>query len=134
MYLQVITTILQSDTQVVTATEIKTSSILVTPEPTWSIQSVTITPSQVLNPQPLISSLPKFSQPLDLNLPTLLDGIPKKRKVRPNQAQVVEINKNPRNDFKSAYGAFFASSAQRSAERFGDILRPARNSNPLFSR
>ena len=40
-------------------------------------------------------------------------------------AEVVEINQ-PRN-FKEAYGAFFANSAQRSAERFGDVLRPVRN-------
>ena len=30
----------------VTATEIKTSSILVTPEPTWKIETITIQPTQ----------------------------------------------------------------------------------------
>ena len=43
---QVVTTILEEGTQVVTATEIKTSSILVTPEPTWKIETITIQPTQ----------------------------------------------------------------------------------------
>ena len=40
-----VTTIYESNTQVVTATEIKTNAILVTPEPTWKIETVTITPT-----------------------------------------------------------------------------------------
>lgn len=122
------TTILESDTQVVTATEIKTSSILVTPEPTWSIETVTITPSK-----PQILSLLKTPEPLIQPNGGFFNfdaGVPKKRRTNV-EAQVVEIAQNNRprgnNDFKSAYGAFFASSAQRSAERFGDILRPVRS-------
>ncbi len=113
-----------------TATEIKTSSILFTPQPTWSFETVTITPTAQL-PLPLGV----------LATPPALNAPPKKRKIsqgqaRPLPAQVVEIaeTSNGKNqDFKSAYGAFFASSAQRSAERFGDILRPVRQPNPLFT-
>jgi len=42
---KIITTIYDTNTQVVTATEIKTSSVLVTPTPTWSTTTVTITPT-----------------------------------------------------------------------------------------
>lgn len=120
-----VTTILETNTQVVTATEIRTSSLLVTPEPTWEVQTFTITPSPVL-PQLLLST----SQPPALFLPQLSVSSPKKRNNQ--EAKVIEIGSEPTgNDFKSAYGAYFADSAQRSANRFADVLRPARN--PLFS-
>ena len=45
-FLQILTTILEEDVQTVTATEIKTSSILVTPEPTWKIETITIQPTK----------------------------------------------------------------------------------------
>ena len=136
-----VTTIYESHTQVVTATEIKTSSIHLTPSPTWEVQTITITPTA---PAPLPNLLLNTAIPQPLILPQQ-SPIKKKRNNR-LQAQVVEIEEstrssgipktssNTRNDLRSAYGAFFASSAQRSADRFGDILRPVRNSNnPLFS-
>ena len=49
--MQVVTTILEYDTQVVTATEIKTSSLLMTPEPTWSVETITITHTATKQPQ-----------------------------------------------------------------------------------
>ena len=52
---------------------------------------------------------------------TLKTFNPRKRN-NVQKAQVVEIDDNPQ-DFKAAYGAFFANSAQRSANRFGDVLR-----------
>lgn len=120
------TTILETNTQVVTATEIKTSSLLMTPEPTWEVQTITITPSAVL-PQLLLST----AQPPALFLPQLSLSTPKKRNNH-ELAKVIEIgNDKSNNDYKSAYGAYFADSAQRSSNRFGDVLRPARN--PLFS-
>ena len=137
---QVITTILDTDTQVVTATEIKTSSILMTPEPTWSIETLTITPTPQLTQPQLIPTTVQpllLPQPFRSNLAPRSILTPKKRRTNSNvRAQVVEIDEktSPRkDDFKAAYGAFFASSAQRSAERFKDIIRPARNTNnPLF--
>ena len=65
--MQVVTTILEYDTQVVTATEIKTSSLLMTPEPTWSVETITITPTATTQPQILFntaspSSIQQFQQ------------------------------------------------------------------------
>jgi len=62
----------------------------------------------------------------------------------PQRAQVVEIDQktspSSRNNFANAYGSFFASSAARSAKKFGDILRPTSpqkaqnvNANPLLT-
>jgi len=45
---KIVTTIFDTNTQVVSATEIKTSSVLITPAPTWSTETVTITPSASL--------------------------------------------------------------------------------------
>ena len=127
------TTIYESHTQVVTATEIKTSSIHLTPSPTWEVQTVTITPTATA-PAPLLLNSATLPQPLVL--PQLPSPIKKKRNNR-LEAQVVEINRSSgvnQDDVRSAYGAYFASSAQRSADRFGDILRPVRNPHPnLFS-
>ena len=120
----------------VTATEIKTSSIHMTPSPTWEVKTVTITPTAVAPAAlPLNHLLKTASIPQPLILPQLQQQQPKKRNNKLAEAQVVEIDKSTsnRDDLRSAYGAFFASSAQRSAARFGDILRPVRNSNPLFS-
>lgn len=123
---KVVTTILEENTQVVTATEIKTSSILVTPEPTWKIETVTIQPTHTQQPiSPLLlqtSAIPdqKFFLP-----ETIKTFNPRKRN-NVQKAQVIEIDDDPQ-DFKAAYGAFFANSAQRTANRFGDILRPVRN-------
>ena len=129
-----VTTIYESHTQVVTATEIKTSSIHLTPSPTWEVQTVTITPTAAAAPAPnLLLNSATIPQPLVL--PQFQSPIKKKRNNR-LEAQVVEIDKSSgvnRDDLRSAYGAYFASSAQRSADRFGDILRPVRNSHPLFS-
>jgi len=133
---KVVTTIYESHTQVVTATEIKTSSIHMTPSPTWEVKTVTITPTAVAPAAlPLNHLLKTASIPQPLILPQLQQQQPKKRNNKLAEAQVVEIDKSTsnRDDLRSAYGAFFASSAQRSAARFGDILRPVRNSNPLFS-
>ena len=65
--MQVVTTILEYDTQVVTATEIKTSSLLMTPEPTWSVETITITPTATKQPPILFnnaspSSIQQFQQ------------------------------------------------------------------------
>ena len=133
-----------------TATEIKTSSILVTPEPTWKIETITIQPTK-LNHQAqggrsslvLQTNAPNAATNLqeqflfnneNLDLDEILRSFNQNANInnkgssnRNNiqNAEVVEINQ-PRN-FKEAYGAFFANSAQRSAERFGDVLRPVRN-------
>ena len=150
IFLQLVTTILEEDVQTVTATEIKTSSILVTPEPTWKIETITIQPTK-LNHQAqggrsslvLQTNAPNAATNLqeqflfnneNLDLDELLRSFNQNANIN-NQgssnrnniqnAEVVEINQ-PRN-FKEAYGAFFANSAQRSAERFGDVLRPVRN-------
>ena len=40
--------------KVVSATEIKTSSVLITPAPTWSTETVTITPSASLPTPPQV--------------------------------------------------------------------------------
>lgn len=154
---RVVTTILEYDTQVVTATEIKTSSLLMTPEPTWSVETITITPTATTQPQILFntaspSSIQQFQQFQPFRggkSGSIFDPItqanpPKKRRTNtPLRAQVVEIDQktspSSRNDFKSAYGAFFASSAERSAKRFGDVLRPTSpqiqnvNANPLLT-
>ena len=149
-FLQLVTTILEEDVQTVTATEIKTSSILVTPEPTWKIETITIQPTK-LNHQAqggrsslvLQTNAPNAATNLqeqflfnneNLDLDEILRSFNQNANIN-NQgssnrnniqnAEVVEINQ-PRN-FKEAYGAFFANSAQRSAERFGDVLRPVRN-------
>ena len=155
--MQVVTTILEYDTQVVTATEIKTSSLLMTPEPTWSVETITITPTATKQPQILFNTAsPSSNQQFQQFQPfrggksgSIFDPIsqaspPKKRRTNtPLRAQVVEIDQktspSSRNDFKSAYGAFFASSAERSAKRFGDVLRPTSpqiqnvNANPLLT-
>ena len=150
IFLQLVTTILEEDVQTVTATEIKTSSILVTPEPTWKIETITIQPTK-LNHQAqggrsslvLQTNAPNAATNLqeqflfnneNLDLDEILRSFNQNANIN-NQgssnrnniqnAEVVEINQ-PRN-FKEAYGAFFANSAQRSAERFGDVLRPVRN-------
>lgn len=154
---RVVTTILEYDTQVVTATEIKTSSLLMTPEPTWSVETITITPTATKQPQILFNTAsPSSNQQFQQFQPfrggksgSIFDPItqaspPKKRRTNtPLRAQVVEIDQktspSSRNDFKSAYGAFFASSAERSAKRFGEILRPTSpqiqnvNANPLLT-
>lgn len=44
---KIVTTIYDTNTQVVQATEIKTSSVLITPAPTWSTTTVTVTPSPI---------------------------------------------------------------------------------------
>ena len=136
--MQVVTTIYESHTQVVTATEIKTSSIHLTPSPTWEVQTVTITPTVAPAPLPQQNFLKTASIPQPFILPQLQPQVqPQQPKKRNNklEAQVVEIDQSTsnRDDLRSAYGAFFASSAQRSAARFGDILRPVRNPDPLFS-
>ena len=132
-FLQVVTTILEEDIQVVTATEIKTSSILVTPEPTWKIETVTIQPTQTQ--QALSPLLLQTAAQDQIFLPETLksfrnnnnnDQIVRKRNNVLQKAQVIEIDNQPK-DFKKAFGAFFANSAQRSANRFGDVLRPVRN-------
>lgn len=161
---RVVTTILESDTQVVTATEIKTSSLLMTPEPTWSVETVTITPTATQQSPLLLNTASPSTNQLKLTLanqqaqllptfggksgsifnPVTQANPPKKRRTNtPQRAQVVEIDQKTSpsrsNDFKSAYGAFFASSAARSAKKFGDILRPTSpqnvqsiNANPLL--
>ena len=45
---KIVTTIYDTNTQVVQATEIKTSSVLITPAPTWSTTTVTVTPSPIV--------------------------------------------------------------------------------------
>jgi len=154
---RIVTTILRSNTQVVTATEIKTSSLLQTPEPTWSVETVTITPTATRQLPLLLNTASPSSnqQPLLLpfrggNLGSIFDPVsppapPKKRRTNtPQRAQVVEIDQktspSSRNNFNSAYGAFFASSAERSANRFGKTLRPTSprnvqniNANPLLT-
>ena len=44
---KIVTTIYDTNTQVVQATEIKTSSVLITPAPTWSTTTVTVTPTPI---------------------------------------------------------------------------------------
>ena len=117
-----------------------------TPEPTWSVETVTIQPTSTQQPQILLNTgVVSNQQPLIFGQQpfraaksgSIFDPIsspqatpPKKRRTNtPLRAQVVEIDQKTspssrNNDFKSAYGAFFASSAERSAKRFGDILRP----------
>ena len=135
-FLQLVTTILEEDVQTVTATEIKTSSILVTPEPTWKIETITIQPTKHQAQSPLVlqtnapNAAANLQEQLLFNLPDALRSfnnanIQASKRNNIQNAEVVEINQ-PR-DFKAAYGAFFANSAQRSAERFGDVLRPVRN-------
>jgi len=154
---RVVTTILESDIQVVTATEIKTSSLLMTPEPTWSVQTVTITPTATQRPPLLLNTASPSTNQQPLLLPfrggksgSIFDPVtpanpPKKRRTNtPQRAQVVEIDQktspSSRNNFASAYGSFFASSAARSAKKFEDILRPTSpqkaqnvNANPLLT-
>ena len=115
-FLQVVTTILEEDIQVVTATEIKTSSILVTPEPTWKIETVTIQPTQTQ--QALSPLLLQTAAQDQIFLPETLksfrnnDQIVRKRNNVLQKAQVIEIDNQPK-DFKKAFGAFFANSALR---------------------
>lgn len=141
---RVVTTILEPDTQVVTATEIKTSSVLATPAPTWKTFTVTVTPTPVAQQLPLLLSPTR--EPIFLPQP-ISPSSPRKRNNKVvQQAKVIEIEETTSpttklDKLKAAYGAFFASSAQRSAQRFGDTLgaRPVRHSsssnnrNPLFS-
>lgn len=114
---------MESDTQVVTATEIKTSSVLITPEPTWETQTVTVTPTSTLIPQILFNTR-VVPEPILIPQPfKSLNSSPRKRNNFHQQAQVVEIDdnttpsgtRNKQDRFKHAYGAFFADSGNLAA-------------------
>ena len=117
---KVLTTIFDTNTQVVTATEIISSSVLITPTPTWSTTTLTVTPT-LSNQQ-----LPSFQ--------------PKKNILE--EATVLEISKQTTpleaqrklNTLKQLYGSYFSDSARRSAQRFGNSFRrqTSPRSNPLF--
>ena len=119
---KVLTTIFDTNTQVVTATEIISSSVLITPTPTWSTTTLTVTPT-LSNQQ-----LPSFQ--------------PKKNILE--EATVLEISKQTTpleaqrklNTLKQLYGSYFSDSARRSAQRFGNSFRrqTSPRSNPLFWR
>ena len=128
-----------------------------TPEPTWSVETVTITPTVTQQPPLLLNTASPSTNQQPLLLPfrggksgSIFDPLPqasppkKRRTNTPQRAQVVEIDQktspSSQNSFKSAYGAFFASSAARSAKKFGEILRPSSpknaqniNANPLLT-
>ena len=115
---KVVTTVYNTETLSVTATEIKTSSTLITPTPTWRTETITISPS---------SSQENFNQH-----PIFHQQLQRKKKapvLRP--ATVIEIEKSTtqeqltsKNDrLRQLYGSFFSDSAQRSKERFGNTFR-----------
>ena len=125
-----------------TATELKTSSTLITPTPTWSAVTVTHTPP----PSP-----PKTQHRLGGGgglspiLPSIWPKVEQIRKVDPRtgleHADVLEIDrgttqmaaKDKLDRLKQAYGIFFANSAQRSANRFSGFgQRNAAAENPIF--
>ena len=114
---KVITTVYNTETLSVTATEIKTSSKLVTPTPTWRTETITIAPSQ--NP----------SSPVHPVILKQQQRLKKGASLRP--ATVIEIEESTtreqltsKNDrLRELYGSFFSDSAQRSKARFGNTFR-----------
>jgi hypothetical protein len=116
-----------TETLSVTATEIKTSSKLITPTPTWSTETVTITPSPLPSPHDTFFQHPIVRQQhqRQKKAPTL------------REATVIEIEKTTTRDqltskndrLRQLYGSFFSDSAQRSKERFGNTFR--RNVSPI---
>ena len=132
----------------VTATEVKTSSTLITPSPTWNTITVTHTASPASPPTP--HNKPQLGV-LRANpvLPSIWPKVEQVRQVDPRtgleHADVLEIDqgtsqtaaKNKLDRLKQAYGIFFANSAQRSAQRFnnfgrGTVAPPPPVENPLF--
>ena len=117
---KIISTVYNSETLTVTATEIKTSSVLISPTPTWQTETITITPSQIP------------SHPVALQQHLRQKKAPVLRK-----ATVIEIEKTTTRDqlvskndrLRELYGSFFSDSAQRSKERFGNTFR--RNVSPV---
>ena len=124
---KVVTTVLNSETLTVTATEIKTSSKLVTPTPTWQTETITITPSAITAPNDNFFQHPVIRQQHQ------------RQKKAPSlrEATVIEIEKTTSRDqllskndrLRQLYGSFFSDSAQRSKERFGNTFR--RNVSPV---
>lgn len=121
-----LTTVLNSETLTVTATEIKTSSTLVTPTPTWHTETVTITPSAITPPENFFNHPIVRQQHLrQKKAPQLRDATVIEIEKTTTRAQLV--SKNDR--LRKLYGAFFSDSAQRSKERFGNTFR--RNVSPV---
>jgi len=123
---KVITTVYNTETLSVTATEIQTSSKLITPTPTWTTETVTITPSP--SPQDTF-----FQQH-----PVVRQQHQRQKKAPAlREATVIEIEKTTTRDqltskndrLRQLYGSFFSNSAQRSKERFGNTFR--RNVSPI---
>ena len=114
------------------ATEVKTSSTLVTPAPTWSEVTVTVTATKA-------AAAP--AQQHSALLPSVWPNVTPGRQVDAltglEYADVLEVGKSTTpsaaktrlDRLKQAYGIFFANSAQRSAQRFGDVLPK----NPIFN-
>ena len=125
---KVITTVYNTETVSVTATEIQTSSRLITPTPTWTTETITITPSPIPSPEDrFFQQHPVVQQQRQRRkeAPELIHG------------SVIEIEKTTTQDqltskndrLRQLYGSFFSSSAQRSKERFGNTFR--RNVSPV---
>ena len=125
---KVITTVYNTETVSVTATEIQTSSKLITPTPTWTTETITITPSPIPSPEDRY-----FQQH------PIVEQQRQRRKKAPEliQGSVIEIEKTTTRDqltskndrLRQLYGSFFSNSAQRSKERFGNTFR--RNVSPV---
>ena len=124
---KVITTVYNTETLSVTATEIETSSKLITPTPTWTTETVTITPSPIPSPQDTFFQNPILRQ----------QHLRQKKAPSLREATVIDIEKTTTRDqltskndrLRQLYGSFFSNSAQRSKERFGNTFR--RNVSPI---
>merc|ERR1719510_1741095 len=124
---KVITTVYNTETLPVTATEIQTSSKLITPTPTWTTETITITPSPLPSQQENFFGHPVVRQ----------QHLRQKKAPTLREATVIEIEKTTTRDqltskndrLRQLYGSFFSSSAQRSKERFGNTFR--RNVSPI---
>ncbi|XP_059096002.1 uncharacterized protein LOC131890624 [Tigriopus californicus] len=153
---KIITTIEESFAKTVTETEVKAVSSEITPTPTWSTQTVLLSTTQADYNSLLAQVIP--TKALDLAKDPLTPQIPSvwpkmdtnhrpfDPKTGREQADVLEIDadtspveaKSHLDKLKQAYGVFFASSAQRNAEKyrkiFGNRSAPERENqrNPIF--
>lgn len=125
---RMVTTIIETQTQTVTATEVKTSSKLITPSPTLDVVTVTVTPRRPKNIPPVSGTqwtkAPHLRRPV-VNGAELADVL----EVGPNTTP--SAAKSQLDRLKQAYGLLYSNSAQRSKERFGGLFSNAPR-NPIF--
>lgn len=130
----------------VTETEVKAVSSEITPTPTWSTQTVLLTTTQ-RDINSLLAQVIPTKVPLTPQIPSVWPKMdtnhrPFDPKTGREQADVLEIDadtseveaKSHLDKLKQAYGMFFASSAQRNAEKYRKIFGNSRRSRPETDR